>query len=142
MAELDPNIQLLAHIRLSLSRGESLKSCLSQFCKHDQRKIGQHIASLMISHQQNKEMYDFVHTSSMERSLVLDLVWRGLKGESIYQHLKGLEQELETRAHAKLDQFIKTLPIKVLLVVMLFHFPALVILSLLPIVDKIMEAVK
>lgn len=138
MAQLDPNIQLLSHIRLSLFRGESLKACLREFCREKGGNIANDIASLLVSYQQNKKMYDFVHTTTVERGLMLDLIWRGLHGDSIIMQVAELENELEKKAHIKIDQFIKLLPIKVLLVVMLFHFPALLILGFLPIINQLL----
>ena len=142
MVELDPNLQLLAHVRLSIIRGISLKAAIQEFCKQYRTKISQDLASLLISLQQNKAQYDLFDTVSDERNLVLDVVWRGLRGESIIHYLPQLESELEARAYSKLDTFFKLLPIKVLLVVVFFHFPALLIISLLPIMNQILEVTK
>ena len=142
MVQLDPNLQLLAHIRLSIVRGISLKAAIQEFCRQHKAKISYDLTSLLISHQQNKAQYDLFDTVSDERSLVLDVIWRGLRGESIIQYLPQLESELETRAYNKLDAFFKILPIKVLLVVVFFHFPALLIISLLPIMNQILEVTK
>ena len=142
MVELDPNLQFLAHLRLSIARGESLKATINDYCRFSRNKMGQHLSNLLISHHQNKPRYDLFDTVSEERALVMDLVWRGLKGESIVTYLPELESELELRAYERLDAFLKKLPIKVLLVVVFFHFPALLIVSLLPIMNIIMEVTK
>lgn len=139
MVGLDPNLKLLGYIRLSLARGQSLKASISRYCTDNTGRLAKQLAGLLISYQQNKTEYGLLDTVSQERRLVLDIIWRGLKGETILKHLPQLEFELELKSHERLDHFLKTLPIKVLLVVILFHFPALLILSLIPILNQLLE---
>ena len=62
----------------------------------------------------------------------LHLVERGLQGQPTLEHLHTLEKEIEMAAQLELEMHLTTLPFKVLLPLLLFQFPAYLILLLGP----------
>lgn len=142
MKSISSNLDFLVELRLSLARGDSFKSFMIFYCKEHTNSLAKQLSALLLSYQQNKPIYEFVSNNSPERELVLDLVWRALNGEPVLKHFSSLEDELICRAHTELDEKIKKLPIKVLLIVVFFHFPALLILALLPLLHEFIGALK
>jgi hypothetical protein len=138
---LDSNLNFLVQFRHSITRGEGMKAFLIRFASENHGPLSHQIAALLIAYQQRKENYDNIN-ESLERKLVLDLAWRCLKGEPVGHYLYDLERELEISLENKLELFIKALPIKVLLAVIFFQFPALIILAMLPVFHQILEVVK
>ena len=61
-----------------------------------------------------------------------ELIERGIAGEPISAPLASLEDEIENAAQAELDQFVSTLPFKVLLPLLAFQFPAHLVLLMGP----------
>jgi hypothetical protein len=66
-----------------------------------------------------------------------ELVERGCAGQPVLDALTALEDEVEQAAQAELDLHIATLPFKVLLPLLLFQFPAHLILLLGPLLREL-----
>jgi hypothetical protein len=73
------------------------------------------------------------------RRAVLDVIERGLAGQPSLEHLQALEEEVERAAQNELDAHISSLPFKVLLPLLLFQFPAFLILLLGPLLRELNE---
>lgn len=66
-----------------------------------------------------------------------DLVQRGCSGQPSLEALIALESEVESAARAELDDFLATLPFKVLIPLLLFQFPAYLLLLLGPLLREL-----
>ena len=77
--------------------------------------------------------------SSPLRRAVLDVIERGLDGQPSLEHLHSLEEEVERAAQHELDEHVNSLPFKVLLPLLLFQFPAFLILLLGPLLRELNE---
>ncbi len=65
------------------------------------------------------------------------LVERGSRGEPTMDALRALETEVESKAEAELDAHVAALPFKVLLPLLLFQFPAYLLLLLGPLLREL-----
>lgn len=65
------------------------------------------------------------------------LIERGTRGEPTMEALRALESEVESAAQAELDAHVAALPFKVLLPLLLFQFPAYLILLLGPLLREL-----
>ena len=77
-----------------------------------------------------------VFSSHYQRAFV-DLIQRGCAGQPTLDHLSALEDEIEKAAQAELELHIATLPFKVLIPLLLFQFPAFLILLLGPLLREL-----
>lgn len=68
---------------------------------------------------------------------LLELVERGCAGQPTLDHLLGLECEVESAALAELEAHLATLPFKVLIPLLVFQFPAYLLLLLGPLLREL-----
>ena len=73
------------------------------------------------------------------RRAVIELIERGLAGQPTLEHLRALESEIENAAHDELSAHIAALPFRVLLPLLMFQFPAFLILLLGPLLRELGE---
>jgi hypothetical protein len=66
------------------------------------------------------------------RSAFWELIERGCSGQPVLEALSALEDEIERAANADLDRHVSTLPFKLLPALLLFQFPAFLLLLLGP----------
>jgi hypothetical protein len=65
------------------------------------------------------------------------LIERGCEGQPTLDPLRALEDELEKAAASELDLFVSVLPFKVLIPMLLFQFPAYLLLLLGPVLREL-----
>ncbi len=142
METLAPSLHLLIYVRFSLESGESLRKTLQDYEtleNHPEwtpflrrwmtaRQLGQDITPLIKS----------LKTPS-QRALI-QLLNQGLGGESIHPVLVQLEEELLEQANDEIEEFVSTLPLKALMPLLLFQFPAYLILMLAPLLISLISA--
>ena len=73
------------------------------------------------------------------RRAVIDTIERGLSGQPTREHLQALEFEVERAANAELEAHISALPFKVLIPLLLFYFPAFLLLLLGPLLRDLSQ---
>lgn len=71
--------------------------------------------------------------------LFLELVERGCAGQPTLEALRGLEDEVEKAAQAELDAHLASLPFKVLIPLLIFQFPAYLVLLLGPVLRDLSD---
>ena len=74
---------------------------------------------------------------SVYRRALWDLIERGVAGEPILNALHALEDEVNRCATAELDLHLVTLPFKMLIPLLIFQFPAHLLLLLGPTLDDL-----
>ena len=72
------------------------------------------------------------HFPSRYQKAFLQLIERGCAGQPVLEHLRALEDEVAKAADSELDAHVATLPFKMLAPLLLFQFPAFLILLLGP----------
>lgn len=75
--------------------------------------------------------------SSPHRRALLELIATGLSGQPILQNLEELRLELIRATEAEVQSFIDLLPLKMLVPLLLFQFPAFLILLFGPLLTKL-----
>ena len=71
------------------------------------------------------------------RRTLWDLIERGLAGEPILNALAALEDEVDRAARAELDLHLAALPFKLLIPLLMFQFPAYLLLLLGPALNEL-----
>lgn len=74
------------------------------------------------------------------RGALLETVERGLAGQPVLEPLQALEQEIERAAHDELARHLAALPFRLLIPLLLFQFPAFLILLLGPLLRELGSA--
>ena len=76
---------------------------------------------------------------SPQRRALLELIAQSLAGQPILSHLEELRAEIVSACEHEIAEHLELLPIKMLLPLLLFHFPAFLILLFGPLLTKLVE---
>lgn len=136
MENLSPCLQVALIVRFALERGESIKLPLISFLEQNDSKViwFEQLKKLIICSnlgQSPKSILD--QEKGAYRKAIMQLVLSGLKGESIYNQICLLEDEIVQASMLELERYHLTLPIKTLVPLVLFQFPAFLMILLGPI---------
>lgn len=80
--------------------------------------------------------------SSRHRRVLFDLVIKGLSGSPIYERLQSFRADLLDSCWSELEDFLQALPFRSGIILMVFQFPAMLVLLLGPMILSMLEALK
>lgn len=124
-------------LRCGCSVAQSWQQALS--CIED-RKLW-HEMNLWWQHWQQNQV-TIPQFSSRHRRTLFDLASKGLSGSPIYERLQSFRSDLLESCWSELEDFLQALPFRSGLILMLFQFPAMLILLLGPMLLTMLEALK
>ncbi len=140
MESLSPSLKLLLCMKLSLERGESLRQGLQYYFSGASDELTVLVAQWLALRDQGASTLKIKKSiSSQYRRVLLDVIDRGLKGESILPILSTLETEIIQACTEELERRTTLLPMKALIPLLLLQFPALAILFLSPLFGQLMH---
>lgn len=141
MESLSPSLSLLITVRRHLDQGSSIRVGLQHWLSSESGDFRQfvfrwkaHIDSgLML------ERSEWAQLSPWRRSL-LELLGRGLQGESVGKALEALELEMLRIADLELQQKLSRLPYLAMIPVLLFQLPAFLLLLFGPLLQNFLHS--
>ncbi|MGE0631696.1 MAG: hypothetical protein AB7O96_04775 [Pseudobdellovibrionaceae bacterium] len=139
MEDLAPPLLLSLEIRRALDNGEHVRTGIKKFL--ESKKSDFHsilLRWLMLVERGEKVSHLLTEIKSPHRRALLDLLEKSFKGQSISSPLRDLEEEIGSAAQAEVDAYISRLPFIALVPLLLFQFPAFMLLLIGPI---LLEAV-
>jgi hypothetical protein len=140
MENLAPPLELIMELRFQIEKGQSVKRSLLAYIEQDPMEPWRQSLLIWVKQVENNRLYQPIHNShSLQRRHCLSIIARGLKGESIYPQLCSLEEELYRAASLELDEHIATLPIKSLIPLLFFQFPALILMIIGPLLSSFFQ---
>lgn len=142
MVGLSPCQALIHEVLLHMDSGQSLSFALRSSMSKLPAEIGVQVSRLLILHQTNAESVYHPQEMAPLRAVLFEILWSGLNGASVVQKLEELLPEAERLAHMDLQNFVSRTPIYSMLIVLLFFFPAFLILTLGPLVFEMLEVLK
>ncbi len=140
MEGINPLLELIWCVRQAIEAGISTRAALREyfaskaFQSRSQEKFQSQMQDWWLSLDKAQKANLNI---SFELRLLLDIFEKGLKGEAIYSVLKSFEDEIQVRSLQQLEHRLVRLPFEALIPLLLFIFPALVILGLGPLLDQI-----
>lgn len=142
MENLSFLLKLCLHVRASMEGGESLRVSLMRFC--DKRTS---LAQIRLSEWLNH----FDHTAGEDRSefyfshtqtqMFLEILSQGLRGHAIYERVCSFEEELIELCKEEFQKELDRLPYILMVPLLLFMFPAYLILLLGPILNLFIQSI-
>lgn len=124
-------------LRCGCSVAHSFQQALSQV---EDKTLWMELNQWWIGWQQNQTPSKKM--ASRHRRILFDLTARGLAGSPIYERLQSFREDLLEACWAELEDFLQSLPFRSGLVLMLFQFPAMLVLLLGPMILSILESLK
>ena len=143
MDEIPPPLKCILYIEQALSEGQSVQTGLKKYIKAeksstDQNHFAYEIQELLQNFLINKRP-STLRSKTIYRSALKDLLWSELKGQSIYQELQNLKEEINQAAIADMKAFVDSIPLKSTIPLLCLQFPAFLMLLMGPVLTQILE---
>jgi len=140
MDTLAPPLRLVQTLRYTLESGESLRAGLRHY-------LGQAPDDFTLQVQAWWQLIErgcateelLSRIRSPYRRQLFQVVEKGLRGESVLTALCSLDEEMQEQANLELERFLGQLPLRMLLPLLFFLFPAFLLLLLGPIFMQVMS---
>lgn len=137
MEGLAPPLELLICVKRAVETGQSVKQGIVIYLKKGRGEFPAVVAHWLALLQQGKETRECMQSiKSLHRRTLLQILERGLAGESIYNVLARLEEELLEACHDEINTKLAQLPLIILVPLLLFQFPAFLLLLFGPLVQN------
>lgn len=142
MESVAPPLKLLLSVKRAIEKGISIKEGINNYISLNQNQEFAKIVTLWFLNIEravgNQDLLKQIH-SPYRRSL-LQILERGLNKESIYSTLLNLEQEIIEACDSEIQEKLTKLPYLLMIPVLLFQFPALLMLIFGPLVQNFIES--
>jgi hypothetical protein len=140
MESLNPTQALVLALKFGLERGNSVGHSSRAFLKEPENKLTAVVGQWLVLRElgQNPEIL-LKNVKSPYRQAILRILDRGLLGETIYPALVLAETEINESVTAEIDAFLSLLPLKMLIPLLLFQFPAFLLLLFGPLLNEILH---
>lgn len=137
MDHIAPPLLLVAHVKRSIEVGSSLRSGVFAFIHRSRSDFSKDVSKWISLRDQGLESSLVLEKQrSQYRRSVLELLERGLRGESIYGYLCQLEQEIMEACEDEISRKLSKLPFLLLGPLLLMQFPAFLLLLFGPLLEN------
>lgn len=137
MENLAPPLELLMEVRFQIEKGNPVKKGILSYIDQDRKDSWRQFLHIWLKEIEQKRKFEMdSYKISLQRKHCLMILGRGLMGESIHAQLCNIEEELFRSATAEVEEYVATLPIKSLIPLLFFQFPALIIMILGPLLSS------
>lgn len=139
MEGLTPSLRFVLVLRENLERGDSVRNAVRDFVHNYPSRFAEKVSIWMVERENGKNLVSELEMQPSERFLIR-VIDRGLNGEAIIATLRELEIEIIERCESQSEEFLELLPVKTLMPLLLFIFPAYLILLLGPLVERLVQS--
>jgi hypothetical protein len=137
MENIAPPLRFLLVIKRNLEKGQSPRQGVLNYLKKEPDAFTEIVAKWYSLVQQGLSTAEiFKLCPSLHRRVLLQLVERGIKGESIYPALCQLENEICEACHEEIANKLARLPFLLLVPLLLMQFPAILLLLFGPLLQN------
>ena len=137
MENLAPPLELLMEVRFQIEKGNPVKKGILSYIEQDRKDPWRQYLLIWLKEIEQSRKFEINSKKiSLQRKHCLIILGRGIVGESIHAQLCSLEEELFRAATAEVEEYISILPIKSLIPLLFFQFPALLMLILGPLLSS------
>lgn len=137
MESIAPPLALLMCVKRSIEKGYSVKMGVLQYIKVFDDEFAVVVTRWLGLLQQGQEPHVVLRAvSSIHRRTLLHVLERGLRGEAIHTVLLQLEGEMIEACHDEITNKIAKLPFIMLVPLLLFQFPAFLLLLFGPLLQN------
>ncbi len=134
MVSLAPPLKAVLEIRLEIENGLSVTESIRSFSKKNPDNFFAQELGHWLFKRETGQIWSSKFFKTPYRKYFIDILDRGLKGEPILERLQNLEKDLTIAAEEDLEKHLQKLPFLSLIPLMLFEFPAFILLLLGPLI--------
>lgn len=137
MESIAPPLALILQVKRSIERGQSVRQGIVSYLKRAEDDFSPVVVQWMALMQQGQDPnLRLAAEISIYRKMLLQLLERGLRGESIYNMILQLEQETTEACQDEINEKIARLPFQLLVPLLIFQFPAFLMLLFGPLLQN------
>jgi len=130
MENLAPSLQFILSIRYSVESGRSLNQALKNYLLISKDELSDFLTKWSAHFERGQRLDPSTELKSPTQIVLVHLLERGLSGQSIHSRLLELENEVVEKCRLELVGFTHRLSFRLLIPLLLFQFPALLLLFL------------
>lgn len=141
MEGLNPSLKCLIEIQSALANAETIRVGLTRYLTWSpiNDEFASDIRKFLFAWDQGQDWRAVIRKiESVHRRSLLELVATGFSGQPILQHLEELRDETLNATNAEIGNHLEILPIKMLIPLLLFQFPAFLLLLFGPLLMKLL----
>lgn len=142
MEGLAPPLKCLIHIQASLQNGEAVRSSLARYLAKLEAAdpFGHVLRRFLFAWEQGHDWRLLLRSvSSSHRRALIEVLASGLSGQSISSSLQGLREEMTGACELEIKDHLEMLPLKMLAPLLLFQFPAFLLLLFGPLLRHLIQ---
>lgn len=137
MENIAPPLKLLLRVRRCLEKSQPVRYGILDFIEKNDGEFSKSVSQWYSLLQQGHSTQDLLHAlPSLHRRVLLQILERGLKGESIYPIICQLENEIVEACQEEIEGKLARLPILLLIPLLMMQFPAILMLLFGPLLQN------
>ena len=137
MVPLAPPLKAVLEIRLQMENGISIAQSIKNYAqRYPADEFAKDLNLWLFARETGKK---FEKKPGFYRAALLEILDRGLKGDPIMEYLKDLEKEILEVCKEEMEKHLEKLPYICLIPLMLFQFPAFLLLLIGPLVLNLLN---
>ncbi|MCY4512811.1 MAG: hypothetical protein OXB86_03905 [Bdellovibrionales bacterium] len=142
MVSLAPPLQAVLEIRLYIENGNSVSQAIKTYVQSSAKDSFAKELGLWLFAEETGGAFNIKALKSIYRKHLLDILKRGLKGEPILEILEEYERDLIEICKEDLEKHLQKLPFIALIPLLLFEFPALLLILVGPLLLNLLSALQ
>lgn len=142
MVSLAPPLQATLEIRLHIESGQSVSQAIKTYIQSALEDPFAKELGLWLFAEETGGSFNTHALKSIYRKHLMDILKRGLKGEPILKILEEYERDLIEICKEDLEKHLQKLPFISLIPLLLFEFPALLIILIGPLLLNLLSALQ
>jgi hypothetical protein len=139
---LSPPLKCLIQIQSSIANGESVRTSIARYLGlvDVSDSFGHAVRKFLFAWEQGHEWRPALrNVSSSHRRALIEILACGLAGQPISPHLESLKGEIISACDLEIKDHLDMLPLKMLAPLLLFQFPAFLLLLFGPLLRHLVE---
>ena len=138
MEDLAPPLKFALEVEQALKNGESLRRAILNYSKYHADPFATDVKRFMVMFDHGQSICPILERStSAYRKALLELLMFGLQGESILPQLQAIKDSIEKACEQEIEEHLRTLPIKMMVLVMIFMVPGYLMLLFGPLLIQL-----
>ena len=140
MENLAPPLICLLELQSALANGESVRSGFLKYVSQSKDEFSNLCKKFLFAWDKGQNWGRLIQDEpSSYRRILLELVAAGLSGLSIQNQLKEIQVEIERGMDLEIKRHVELLPLKMMVPLLLFQFPAFLLLLFGPILSQLLK---
>jgi len=140
---LSPPLKCLIETQSAIRNGESVRAGLTRYVQLASARddYASALRSFLVALDNGQPWRGFFSEQSAQRRALVEVLASGLSGQPISSQLEALRAEIEKACDAEIREHLELLPLKMLVPLLLFQFPAFLLLMFGPLLRHLLEEI-